>query len=497
MTSKSHTVQPRVSHVAAVAVLLLACVSQAVALVSRHHSGRGKLGRDLGPWRGNKFIAREGILPYQKCGANSSVGGARPLHTVYQAGNASYDLLVLAASVWGQSHSQSRNAHAPILETVDFLAFSTLRGSPCVLDSGSHCETSMNAKHAVVLGEVQCTYDFGGSSPLTTSAKIRPPTKPGYNAFVIACPVPGRSLSADDVPDQWTVSLTLGGAVVPVDICYDHVEMPVEVALCMEPAHGYARNSPFWMGNPSFAANHTLVDAALTYHTKLMGAHVRFNDVDADAFDAVLPYTWDGSVSYRSGWRLAPLAGPKNGLYFLALAFEVLADAACHWEFRYRARWTAMISSVDNFAAPLEDISLAEALARAPIGNVSTLLVPIVEGFSKESSRTAGSNILLRYPVAGPELAFGDTRHTPIIDPRHLETARIHWATDFRPHDGPPRRVMSPSETLEKVKLHALHMMAMTRPKRDKAGERSVDPLFWKRGLDLQAHLDRRVSGHL
>ena len=79
----------------------------------------------------------------------------------------------------------------------------------------------------------------------------------------------------------------------------------------------------------------------------------------------------------------------ERSILLLALlaSCEVLVNAACQWEFRYRVRWTAMISSVDNFAAPLEDVSLVKALRRAPVENVSTILVPIVEGFSINGRR--------------------------------------------------------------------------------------------------------------
>ena len=375
---------------------------------------------------------------------------------------------------------------------------------------GDHCKTAMSAEHAQRVGEVRCAFDFGDSSrPVASVGSIRPPAPDqprDFNQFVITCPVPGGAADGAEVPDQWRMTISIGAASVPVDICYDHVDAPVEIALCMETAYGYSRNSSFWVGNPRFSGNHTMVDAALTYHADMMAAHVRFNDIDSDARDAVLPYTNEGGrrVSYRSGWRLsallrmpADLVAGQLGLAETAadvVASEVLVDAACQWEFRYRARWTAMISSVDNFAAPLDDVSLAEALKRAPVDNVSTILVPIVEGFSSNGSLTAGPNILLRYPVAGPELAFGDTRHTPIIDPRHLDAAQIHWATKFRPHAGPPRQTWGPNETLVKLQVHALHMMALTRPERDNGSGRAVDGLFWKRGLELQARLDGRIG---
>ena len=464
------------------------------------------LGRRSPPlWRGNKYIARDGILPYQRCGSNATVAQAHPLYAVYRAGQASYSLLVLATSAWGVPRSDGK---APLLESVELLAFDTPSNQSCTMSEGEHCKTAMSAAHAQRVGAVSCEFYFGGPRPLASAGSIRPPTTPrGFNAFIITCPVPGGAVDAAAIPDQWRVSVSLGGARVPVDMCYDHVDAPIEIALCMETAFGYSRASPFWAGNPRFRGNHTMVDAALTYHTDMMGAHVRFNDVSSAARDAVLPYTRDGRVSYRSGWRLSSLlrmsaghvAGHAAGQQSLVkadaadvVAAEVLVNAACQWEFRYRARWTAMISSVDNFAAPIEDVSLVEALRRAPVENVSTILVPIVEGFSINGSLTAGPNVLLRYPVAGPELAFGDTRHIPIIDPRHLDAARIHWATEFRPHAGLGRTTWGPNETLAKLQVHAVHLMALTRPERDMAGSRGIDGLLWKRGMELQARLDGR-----
>ena len=160
-----------------------------------------------------------------------------------------------------------------------------------------------------------------------------------------------------------------------------------------------------------------------------------------------------------------------------------------------------MISSVDNFVAPVkEGTSLVTALRRADIANVSSMHVPTVDGFSQGNSLTTGDNVLLRYPVVGPDLSFKDTKHTPIIDPRHLETVRVHWATEYRPHHhhgggrGPPRS-LDPKESLQTIGVRTLHLMALTRPERDRGGSRSVDGVLVTRGKELQGRLQRRLGG--
>ena len=112
-------------------------------------------------WRGNKYIARDGILPYQRCGVNNTVAHADPLYAEYQIGQASYSLIVLAASVWGQSRSAGK---APLVDAVEFLAFDTLSKRACALDTGNHCMTFMNATHAQLLGEIRCEFDLGESA---------------------------------------------------------------------------------------------------------------------------------------------------------------------------------------------------------------------------------------------------------------------------------------------------------------------------------------------
>ena len=462
-----------------------------------------RLARPIGStlWRGNRYIDRDGILPYQRCGANATAVGPAPLHTQYTTGNATYDLVVLAASVWGQAHGAR---DAPDLHVVEILAFDTPHGEACKMGPGRHgvhCTPTMDASHAKHVGNVTCKFAFGDSR-VSNAGEVRPhKTKGRVGAFVIVCPFPDGLFNAGGLPDLWTVTVSLGGGAVPVDICYDHVHKPIDIVLCTEPAYGFSRGSDFWGGDPPFAANQTMLDAFLTYHTEMMGAHVRFNDLDADTREAVLPYTSGGRVSYRPGWRLSPLAGAQDdwiarlGLSEAAgdaAAFEVLAYAACHWEFRYRARWAMMVSSVDNFVAPVQDVSLVRALKSADIADVSSMHVPTVEGFSLNGSLAlaSGANALLRYPVAGPDLAFGDTKHTPIIDPRHLETVWVHWATEYRPHGGRQRVSLSPKELLETLQLRTLHLMALTRPVRDKGGNRSGDELLLKRGAELQAHLE-------
>lgn len=137
------------------------------------------------------------------------------------------------------------------------------------------------------------------------------------------------------------------------------------------------------------------------------------------------------------------------------------------------------------------------ALRQADTHDVSAMHVPTVEGFSSGDSLIKGANILQRYPVAGPDLSFGDTKHTPIINPRHLDTVWVHWVTEFRPDGGRNRTSWGPEETLGKLGVRTLHLMSMTRSERDAHDSRPDDALFQKRGAELQNHLFDRGGGHL
>ena len=204
-----------------------------------------------------------------------------------------------------------------------------------------------------------------------------------------------------------------------------------------------------------------LFEAFMVHHKDFMGMSMRINDL-SNSFETPLKaliskHKWHQDVSYRSHWQLPALVD-RGGVW----DYEVLAEATCHWEHRFSAKWFMIVHSPDNFVIPNKtNTSLAELLSKISNDNISSIIVPIMQACSLHTPRR-GNNILSQYGRVGASLAYGDLRHTPIGNPRHIHYSWIHFNSGRRKNN-----FIEIDFTQASKMVQTMHAMALTRPEYD------------------------------
>jgi hypothetical protein len=384
-----------------------------------------------------------------------------------------YTLLILAVSVWGNS---TENGTPSALGLTEILVYFTKAGSPCERCSGNHCKLPDNKPNLTVTCHKQQVGALRYYQNLY-NGYVHPDM-----AAVIECPFP-PSWRASEMPDQWNLTLSVGDdTMLHIPVCYHHVTQSREVVLCTEPIYGYEPSASFWRGEPHYASA-DLFQAFLVYHVQLMGMQVRVNDLHR-SFETPLrslmaQQNWtQDTVSYRSGWQLENALVDRNGVW----DYEVLAEATCHWEHRFRSKWFMIVHSPDNFVIPREpNTSLASLLAGPAFVNASSIIVPIMQACSLHTPRR-GANILAQYGRVGGFLAHGDLRHTPIGNPRHIHYSWIHWNGGRRIQDF---REIDYAEAGKHVQT--MHAMALTRTEYDLRDQCAIHPALAPLAASLEA----------
>ena len=425
-------------------------------------------------WRDNHYIQQDGILPYARCGSFEAMDGTAPIIGRFRHLTTEYSLLILAVSVWGQSaplgHFGKLQGTPLELHFAEILVYFTRAGVPCERCTGNHCKMPSDKPTP----KVTCSF----APNISIEGKLHYATSVSFDmAAVIQCPFPP---SWPVLADQWQLTLSLGddNSQSDVPVCYHHVAESHEVVLCTEPIYGYDPQATFWKGNPAYAGG-DLFQAFMVYHQELMGMQVRVNDLQS-SFESPLKaliakHKWNG-VSYRSKWQLPSLVD-RNGVW----DYEVLAEATCHWEYRFRTKWFMIVHSPDNFVIPAKpNVSLAGLLSKIS-NNISSIIVPIMQGCSLQTPRQ-GSNILAQYGRVGPPLAHGDSRHTPIGNPRHIHYSWIHWNIGRRKDKFEEIGYVQASELMQ-----TMHAMALTRPEYDKQQECAIHPNLATLAAGLEA----------
>jgi len=425
-------------------------------------------------WKENFYIRDDGILPYAKCGSDSSFSDEEAVAIFsqfrYKGNNQLYDILVLAASLWGESEENGRPLSFRVAE---FLIYFTEYDRECVKDEGNHCQlpyldpSLLDLTCKFEFSQTLFTYETKGFVRLIENTK----DPKAQSVAVALCPMQDLAMTSlfwtDNNQyhflDLWTVSLTINESIpIRVPMCYQHVsaKQTISAVLCTQPMYGYdtGHNNPFWTGSPPYR-NHTLLHAFLYHHIYSLGMHVRFNDLTMEFSRHLKLLNIDNQwLSYRPNWKIERL--PHNTATY---AFEILAESVCHWDFRLRARWSMIVHSVDNFVLPNHTGLFSETLDTLP-ADVSSVVVPIVQGISCCMPRE-GHNILQQYSRIGPSLSFDDSRHTPLCNPRHVYSTWVHWNTGRNPLLF--KREIDFIEAYELLKLQTLHVMALTRPQLD------------------------------
>ena len=420
-------------------------------------------------WRNNVYINEDGLLPYSLCGSDNQYIETRPVHSKFIYNNVLYTLLILATSVWGASTSNGK----PIqLNEIEFLIFFTYSDTPCEKCGGDHCKLPHDIP--LPLG-IDCKFYFSNSFSFQSKGKIMPNIENRFGATPAAiarCPMFENETMMSMYKtrynvdsdlfffDQWNVSIFLTENEenpAHVAVCYQHVKKTLPLVACTQPMYGYLnfKHDAFWIGDPPYQ-NHTLLHAFLYYHIFLLGIHVRFNDFVDEFRKAILSLDLQPhQLSYRSNWNLQHIMQNNNGQY----DFEILAESMCHWEMRLISNWSIIIHSVDNFLLPNSSSSLFHILNTLHNRRVSSMIIPTTIGISCCEPRK-GHNVLQQYNKIGQSLMFGDSRHTPLCNPRHMDWTYVHWNLG---RNELFRSEIQHFETVETFDLQTLHIMELTR----------------------------------
>ena len=435
-----------------------------------------------GRWRGNAYVAEGGLLPYQRCGAaDFAPGPPRVFSGAFGHEGGAYRLVASALSLWGGTTPRGRPTSAPV--RAELLVTIVREGEPCRKAHWHHCATELIAPRARcrLAGEA-------GWRPARVGASKRAirDLNPDLNrwesvmASTIDCFL--GSLPPPGLPDAFELEFEVGEAPAParfaVPACYQHVEAPLDLALCTQPHYNYSAQAAYFAGDPPYPHGTSLVDAFLLYHTRLQGGGggggggggrlgIVFQDLDGSFAPALARYAGGagGAVSYRPHWELTPGLGAQPG-GAPELEHQSFAESTCMWEQRVRARWTMTALSVDCFLLPAARGRTAlEALAGVDPAAWAELSVTAVQGYSLPAAGGDGDddgeprNVLQRYPLLDADFVTEFWRTMPIGNPRLHSYTMVHWMEyGKRPEVFLP--VMSERDVLRNVGLQVLHCEA-------------------------------------
>ena len=175
------------------------------------------------------------------------------------------------------------------------------------------------------------------------------------------------------------------------------------------------------------------------------------------------------NVVYRPSWHKVLPKGQKS-LHDdgASLLLETLAYTQGHWQNRFRARFVMIVHAADNFAmCAVANKTLSQCLGELDPNNISAVMVPTCTGLAVEGAlRLASNNVLQRWPRCheqspGRKTMFGDTRHTPVANPRHADYVWVHWVPGRRLPAF--RHVIDFDEAWDVYKLRTEHIMALGR----------------------------------
>ena len=228
-----------------------------------------------------------------------------------------------------------------------------------------------------------------------------------------------------------------------------------------------------------------------------MSTRVVFNDFLEDTKRYVDPHRENGKVLYRGNWAdlsqfkvmgLNDWENSRVGSYLI----ESLAENTCHWENRIRARWIFIVHAVDNFAVPTRfGEFLFDVAKRLNSSEVSAVAVPTVHILMPKSTENE-KGLLSRWSVLGKEFIFGDKRHTPIFNPRHVSWSWIHYVVGLMPTFN---RYIPMEEAVGALGLHTGHIMGLSRANENNlqhAGSSRNDTWYTQLSVILDALVGER-----
>lgn len=234
-------------------------------------------------WRSNNYIRDDGILPYQMCSASKAYGRVSSMVvsttvdlTVDGKGATSFDVLLLASSVWGNSSDCGEPTSVKAVENMVFLKkhlapfneriyghtiIPTPHADAAVRQAKAHCKFVFNSNpnnnrsshplhhhhhHSGIFFESTGYFDY--TKPTKLYDKVGPP----YNPVVMSlfCPLPlemdSREMLLFRSTDSLELHITLSSSesssnstVMVVDLCYEHVAREEDLVMITEPLYRY------------------------------------------------------------------------------------------------------------------------------------------------------------------------------------------------------------------------------------------------------------------
>lgn len=488
-------------------------------------------------WRNNNYVISDGILPYQRCNSSDFYPGAVPILSTFTINNVVHDLFISAVSTWGVSKV---NGEPEKLTSIDMLTFYNPKNTPCKLASGDHCAVNaIGVKKIEDLPYIECIANnnrvngvwnfsklFDSNEVINTIPKDMAGDIYNFEFFrenmmspllvTITCPFNDVALLLNS--DKFDIVLNFRDrynnnsssshniSSTIIDVCYEHVEKMNDMVVCTEPLYGFTEfgSNIYWHGVPPF--NHNLLDAFLMYHFDIHKASIMLyqlhsNDNKDELYDFLKAHDYDKGydLKFRNGWNYPDLHHYPH--YKDNYFFECIAESTCMWENRFRSKYFIILHAMDNFILPAKfNNTLVDTVKTLEndYKNVSGFLVPIINAYSSDEihekyAKYENKNVLLRYNRLSNEYIYLDIRHTPMGNPRHFASSFIHWLPFVNPAF---TTILHFYETFQKLKLHTVHIMGLTRKIYNKIGSGDTDVWYDELGIRLQKllHEHTRIS---
>lgn len=263
---------------------------------------------DTKRWRNNQYIRNDNILPYQMCDAATQFSRSDSVLLNINVDN--FDFLILAASVWGKS---VETGEPKSIENIELAVFPSRAGANFDLCCGGHAFTHVVFANTIMQQVLAtCVLSTATNETVKTTAGIWNYTVPTYipvgtiehpGVMSLRCPLDlnsgSGSFDAFMASDQLKLTIVLetlssksrqANASLDIHLCYEHVGAVEEVVVITEPIYGLKNHhvfaKQFWYGEPRYVG-HTLLDAYILFHAKVMGAGVHINALHGEA-DAIM-----------------------------------------------------------------------------------------------------------------------------------------------------------------------------------------------------------------
>ncbi len=222
-------------------------------------------------------------------------------------------------------------------------------------------------------------------------------------------------------------------------------------------------------------------------------------DNDGTVHDFLVQHKYNNKneIKYRSGWNYSNIHNTVGSS--LKYLFEVFAENTCIWENRFRSKYFIILHAMDNYILPVKSEHTLQNVVReleSNYKNVSGFLVPIINAYTSKNISSAaveytGKNILLRFNRLSSDFIFGDARHTPIGNPRHISGTWVHWLPFVNPSFN---RLFYCKASRVKLQVHTVHIMGIERSEFNQIGKGYNDEWYNELANKLQSEINNQFN---